>query len=167
MKSAMQIKLSIVLAFLPLVSTAGELSRCTAADGKSYSYLTREPCKSPSDIRVPVSATKAITPIKPKIEQTEIIVAGKTPIERTLETQIQDYWKACKIVQATRLKVVSNEHRFVRYSYVLRILSDGARAKPADCPPANSSMLAAMANEDFGKLKAGAEVEVTQEQAMR
>jgi hypothetical protein len=159
--------LGLVVATLPLASHAAGLSRCTAADGKSYSYLTREACKSPGDIRVPVSATQAIAPIKPKMANEVVVVSMPTRTEQTIEKEIQDYWKPCKIVQPTRLKILNTENRIVRYSYMLKILSDGAKAKPADCPPANSSMLQALANANLDKIKAGAEVEVTQEQAMR
>ena len=167
MKLAMHFMLSIVFASLPLASNAVGLFRCTAPDGKSYSYLTRESCKSPSDIRVSVSATKAVASIKPENAYGEIIVSAPTPIERKIEKEIQDYWKVCKIVQPAKLKILSNENRIVRFSYMLKILVDGSRANPANCPPANSSMLQALANENLDKLKAGAEVEVTQEQATR
>jgi hypothetical protein len=167
MKLIMRCTLGILFASLPLASSAVGLFRCTAPDGKSYSYLTRESCKSPADIRVSVSATKAIAPIQPKMANEVITVSVPSPIERKIEKEIQDYWKACRIVQPAKLKILSNENRIVRFSYMLKILSDGAKAKPADCPPANSSMLQALANENLDKLKAGTEVEVTQEQAVR
>jgi hypothetical protein len=167
MKLIVHFMLGAIFASLPLASNAAGLFRCTAPDGKAYSYLTRDSCKSPGDIRVPVSATKAIAPTQAKIANDVISVSVPTPVERKIEKEIQDYWKACKIVQPTKLKILSNENRIVRFSYMLKILSDGAKAKPADCPSANSSMLQALANENLDKLKAGAEVEVTQEQAMR
>jgi hypothetical protein len=159
--------LAVVFASLPLATNAAELARCTAADGKSYSYLTRSPCKSPTDVREPVTATRAIVQEKPKPAPEVVMVASRSLLERDIEKAVQAYWRPCNLVQAASLKIVSNENKIVRYTYMLRILSDGARAKPADCPLANSSMLQALANEDLVKLKAGTEVEVTQEQAIR
>jgi hypothetical protein len=40
----------------PVVASAAELVRCTATDG-TYSFLTRGPCKAPTDTRTPVAAT--------------------------------------------------------------------------------------------------------------
>lgn len=148
-------------------ANAAELSRCTAADGKSYSYLTRAPCKSPTDRREPVTATRPIVQERPKPATEIVMVAASSPLEREIDKQVQAYWRPCNLVQAAGLKIVGNENRIVRYTYMLRMRSDGDRAKAADCPPANSSMLQALANEDLARLKAGAEVEVTQEQAMR
>ena len=166
MKLKMHIMLGIGFASLPLASKAVETFMCTAPD-HSYNYLTREPCKSPRDIRVAVTATKAIAPTKPKNTNEVSIITMPTPTERKIEQEIHDYWKACKIVQTDKLKILSNENRVVRYSYVLRLILDGSKAKLADCPPANSSMLQALANENLDKLKVGAEVKVTQEQATR
>lgn len=168
MKLIKQIALAVVIVPVALQAYGAELSRCTAADGKSYSYLTRTACKSPTDVRAPVTATKAnIVPERAKPAKELIIVAGRTPLESNLEQEVQAYWRPCKLVQAAKLKILSNENKIVRYTYVLKIISDGARVKPADCPLANSSMLQALAKQDLVKLTAGTEVEVTQEQAIR
>jgi hypothetical protein len=163
MKIATQIKLGIAFACFPIAANAG-IYRCTAADGNSY--ITHGACKNPHDVRESVTPTKAIAPVRP-VDPQERIVVFNPRLEGEIERDIRNYWRPCKIVQPTRLKIISNSDKYVRYSYALRVLSDGSGVKPADCPSANLSMLQMLAKEDLHKLKAGVDVEVTQEQAVR
>jgi len=95
-----------------------------------------------------------------------VVGCSKKPDVAKLNTQVQDYWRPCSIVSVTPVTIEATDGKLVRFSYKVKLLKNGSAATPNECPPANSSMLAAMANEDFPNLKANAVVEFTQQQSI-
>nr|WP_295771182.1 hypothetical protein [Rhodoferax sp.] len=93
------------------------------------------------------------------------LLAGcsKGPDKAALNAGVQEYWGDCKVVKAGPISVESSKGSKVRFNYKVTLSKNGAAVQPAECPAKNWTMLQAVANEDFPKMKAGAEVSITVE----
>jgi hypothetical protein len=87
------------------------------------------------------------------------------PDVNALQNEIDAYWAPCPMVKPSPVTIVDAEKGVVRYEYTLKVVTDGSAVTAAQCPPANSTMLQALANEDLANIKAGTDVPVTQEAA--
>lgn len=92
---------------------------------------------------------------------------SKKPDQAALNASVQDYWHECTVVKATPITVQESKGNVVRFSYKVTLTKNGADVQPTECPKKNWTMLQALANEDFPKMKAGAEVAVTMERDMK
>ncbi|MDO5653974.1 MAG: hypothetical protein Q4G39_07705 [Brachymonas sp.] len=95
-----------------------------------------------------------------------VVGCAKKPDAAKLNAQVKAYWRPCSAVSVTPVKIDATDGKVVRFSYKVKLLKNGAATGANECPAANSSMLAAMANEDFVNLKANTEIDFTQEQPL-
>lgn len=87
----------------------------------------------------------------------------KVPDSNALQRKTEDYWRTCSLVKVTDFKVVSASNSVVRYSYNLEVKKNGVDVSASDCERGTALTLEALANEDIGKLKSGAKIDVIQE----
>lgn len=80
----------------------------------------------------------------------------------SLEKKVAEDWRHCERVKPEKVTIEASDKRHVRYSYVLRVVVDGA-ATGYTCYKSEAKLLEALANKDLFQTRAGDEIEVTQE----
>ena len=89
---------------------------------------------------------------------------GKPVERRDVQKLVDEQWRTCLIVEVKNVKIESQDRKSVRYSYVLRMRTDGVWAgKSIPCPMPQQKLVEALFNKDMADLKVNNEATVTQE----
>jgi hypothetical protein len=86
--------------------------------------------------------------------------------QKTLEKKVANDWRHCEIVRPEQVVIEADDGKTLRYSYKLRAVVDG-KLPGYTCYKPDVSRLEALANKNLWQIKAGEEIDVTQEMARR
>lgn len=100
------------------------------------------------------------------VSASALIGCGAKYDQKTLEKKVTEDWRHCERVRPERLTIEASDKKIVRYSYVLKVVVDGA-ATGYTCYEPNVKLLEALANKNLHQMKVGEEILVTQEIHLR